>query len=81
VSLGREQFIDALNTIKAEVSGRSARRRQVANLVSAAQEWLTKFDSQEASAAADFAASKPTQFSAFVDALPDVVVDPNDPVP
>jgi len=81
MSLGRDQFIAALAAIKAGTAGRAARRRQVANLITAAQEWIGKFDTQEVSAPADFAASKPGQYSTFVDALPDVVVNPNDPPP
>ena len=58
-------------------------RRQVAGLVTAGQEWLAKFDAADNAAASDFAASKPAQFTTFVDALPDPVLaagDPTDPV-
>lgn len=53
---------------------RAQKRKYVAALVTAGQEWLAKFDAQENSAAADFAASKPGQFSTFVDALPEPTI-------
>lgn len=57
-------------------------RKYVAALVDAGNEWLSKFDRQEAEAAQAVADSKPSQFSSFRDALPDVALDPapTDPV-
>jgi hypothetical protein len=77
-------FLTALGTIRAAVTGRAARRRQVANLVNAGNEWLARFDAQEGAAATDFAASRPAQYATFIDALPDVTIataNPDDAVP
>jgi hypothetical protein len=79
MGIGRQQFIAALDAIKLAVSGRNARRRQVAALVTAGQEWLAKFDAQDNAAPADFAASRQSQFNTFVDALPDITIDAADP--
>lgn len=63
----------------ATTPNRAQKRRYVAALVTWGQEWLARFDAQENAAAADFAASKPGQFNAFVDALPETSPDPVDP--
>lgn len=66
----------------ANTPNRAQRRKYVAAVCDAANEWLSKFDRQEAAAAQAFAGSKPSQFSSFRDALPDVALDqaPTDPV-
>lgn len=85
MGIGRQQFINVdLPALKAGTANRTALRKQVAALVTAGQEWLAKFDAQQAAAPADFAASKAGQYSTFVDALPDVTVaaaDPTDQAP
>lgn len=58
---------------------RAQKRKYVAALVTWGQEWLARFDAQEAAAPVDFAASKPAQYSTFLDALPEVTPDPVDP--
>lgn len=80
MGIGRQSFFVALDTIKATVTGRAARRRQVAALVNAGQEWLARFDAQEAAAATDFAASRPAQYATFVGALPEVTINAADPL-
>jgi hypothetical protein len=65
---------------KATSPTRAQKRRYVAALVTAGQEWLAKHDAQENAAAADFAASKAAQFNAFVDALPEPALDAVDPL-
>lgn len=79
MSIGRDHFLTALAAIKTAVLGRAGRRKQVAALVTAGQEWLARFDAQDASAAQAFADSKPGQFSAFIEGLPDVTVSAADP--
>lgn len=85
MGIGRQHFIDtALPALKAGTANRKQLRKQVAGLVNAAQEWLSKFDAQDSAAPGDFAASKPGQYQTFVDALPGVTVgaaDPTDAVP
>jgi hypothetical protein len=83
MGLGRQAFIAALPGLRTGTANRTQLRRQVAGMVTAGQEWLAKFDAADNAAAADFAASKPAQFTTFVDALPEptlAVVDPTDPV-
>lgn len=50
---------------------RAQKRKYIAALVTRGQELLAKLDAQDASAAADFAATKQAQFNTFVDALPE----------
>lgn len=61
---------------------RAQKRKWWAAVADLANEWLAKFDRQEAEAAQAFADSKPSQFSSFREALPDVALDPapTDPV-
>lgn len=80
MGIGRQQFLTALDAIKLAATTRAVRRRQVAALVTAGQEWLAAHDAQDNTAAQAFANSKPAQFSTFVDALPEVVVDAADPL-
>lgn len=58
---------------------RAQARKYVAALADAANEWLAKRDAQDAAAAPGFAATKRAQFNSYVDALPDVTLDPVDP--
>lgn len=58
---------------------RAQRRKYVAAIVNAGNEWLAKFDAQENTAPADFAASKPSQYQTFTDALADPALNPVDP--
>lgn len=57
---------------------RAQRRRYVAALVDAGQEWLARRDAQDSATPTDFAASRPAQYATFVEALPEVTlgVDP-----
>lgn len=79
MGIGRQQFFAALAAIKANTTTRSQRRRQVAALVTAGQEWLALRDAQDAAAPADFAASKASQYATFLDALHEVTVSAADP--
>lgn len=79
MSLGRDQFLAALAAIKAGTTTRAQRRRQVAALVTAGQEWLARHDTQSNASAQAFADSKPAQYQTFLDALPAVTVDAADP--
>lgn len=58
---------------------RAQRRKYVASIVNAGQEWLSKFDAQENAASADFAATKTAQYQTFTDALADPALNPVDP--
>jgi hypothetical protein len=80
IATARNDFTAAFAAFKATTPTRAQRRRYVAALVTAGQEWLARFDAQENAAAADFAASKPGQFSTFVDALPEPALDAVDPL-
>ena len=53
---------------------RAQRRRYVAALVDAGQEWLSKRDAQDAATRSDFAASRPAQYATFVATLPEVTL-------
>jgi hypothetical protein len=79
LATARADFTAAFAAFKATTPTRAQKRRYVAALVTAGQEWLAKHDAQENAAAQDFAASKPGQFDAFVGALPEPVLDPVDP--
>lgn len=85
IKTARNDFSAALAAFKASTTtNRAQRRKYVAALVTAGQEWLARFDAQDNAAASDFAASKPGQFNAFLDALPEPVLDAapaTDPVP
>lgn len=63
----------------ANTPNRAQRRKYVAAVCDAANEWLAKFDAQDAAAAQGFAATKQAQFNNYEDALPDVTLDPVDP--
>lgn len=58
---------------------RAQMRKYVAAMADAGQEWLAKFDAQDAAAASDFAATKTAQFKTFTDALPEPAMAPVDP--
>lgn len=80
MSIGRDTFrLTTLPALRAATANRTQLRRQVAALVTAGQEWLARFDAQQNAAPADFAASRPGQFSTYLDSLPDVQVDAVDP--
>jgi hypothetical protein len=80
IATARADFASAFAAFKATTPTRAQRRRYVAALVTAGQEWLARFDAQENAAAQDFAASKPGQFSTFVDALPEPALYAVDPL-
>lgn len=63
----------------ATTPNRAQKRRYVAALVNWGNEWLAKFDAQDARSASDFAATKPAAFNTFTDALPESVLDVVDP--
>lgn len=58
---------------------RTQKRRYIAALVTWGQEWLARFDEQEAGAPVAFAESKAAQFNAFIHTLPEVAPDPVNP--
>lgn len=70
MGIGKQQGRAALDAIKAGTT-RAQRRAEVADAAQLLIDWLAKFDAQENTAAADFAATKATQFKNFTDALPD----------
>jgi hypothetical protein len=75
-------YVDWVNA-QSTPPNRRQRRKFVASLVNAGNEWLAKFDAQENAAPVSFAASRLAQFNTFVDALPPVTLEPapvNDPV-
>ena len=80
IATARNDFTSAFAAFKLTTPTRTQRRRYVAALVTAGQEWLARFDAQDNASAADFAASKAAQFNAFVDALPEPALDAVDPL-
>jgi hypothetical protein len=80
IATARNDFTAAFAAFKLTTPTRAQKRRYVAALVTAGQEWLAKHDAQENAAAADFAASKPGQFDAFVGSLPEPVLYAVDPL-
>ena len=80
IATARADFTAAFAAFKATSPTRVQRRRYVAALVTAGQEWLAKHDAQDNAAAQVFADSKPAQFSTFVDALPEPALDAVDPL-
>lgn len=79
---------DARNAFKAALAtwrtanpaaNRAQVRRYVAYITDAGHEWLAKRDAQDNAAPQAFADSKQGQFNSFLDALPDVELDPVDP--
>lgn len=74
MGIGRQQGRAALTAIRAATT-RAQAREQVADAISILNEWLSKRDTQDSAAFAGFAADRPTQFSNFVDALPEPTVD------
>jgi len=79
MSLGRDRFILDLAAIKAGTANRRAMRRQVANLVNAANEWLAKHDAQSNAAPQLFAEDRKAAFATFEAALPEVTISATDP--
>ncbi len=76
----RADFSAIFAAFKAATSPtRAQRRKYVAAIVDADNELLQKLDKQNTESAQAFADSKPSQYTAFVDALPDVTLDPVDP--
>lgn len=74
----RQWFRDALADFRALRTGNQRRaqiRADVAEMVTAAQDWLARQDAQEAGAQAAFAADRAAAFRTFVDALPPVEPD------
>lgn len=65
--------------VTATTPNRAQRRKYVAALVDAGNEWLAKFDAQDNAAPSDFAATKAAQFKTFTDALPEPALAPVDP--
>jgi len=71
----RQWFRDALTDFRNNRTGNQRRaqiRADVAELVTAAQDWLARTDAQENGAKDAFAADRAAQFKTFVDALPPV---------
>jgi hypothetical protein len=79
MGIGRQSAKDLIVAVKA-ATNRDQMRVQIGEAVNVLQEWLSKRDAQDTTATADFAATKAAQFKAHLDAIPDVVLDP-DPVP
>ena len=80
ITTARLDFSSALEVFKAStIPTRAQKRRYVAALVTAGQEWLNKHDAADAAAPAEFAATKAGQFKAFTDGIADPVLDPVDP--
>lgn len=76
----RQWFRDALTDFRTNRTGNQRRaqvRADVAELVTAAQDFLARHDAQENGAQAAFAEDRRAQFNAFVDALPPVEPDQN----
>lgn len=74
----RQHFRDALADFRATRTGAQKRaqvRTDVADLINAAQDWLSRNDAQENGAQAAFAADRAAAFRTFVDALPPVDPD------
>ncbi|MBL8924126.1 MAG: hypothetical protein JNJ54_35045 [Myxococcaceae bacterium] len=74
----RQWFRDALADFRTNRTGNQRRaqiRADVAELVTAANDWLARHDAQENGAQAAFAADRAAQFKTFVDALPPVDPD------
>lgn len=70
MTIGKQQGRAALDAIKAGTT-RAQRRAEVADAAQLLTDWLAKFDSQDNTAAAAFAATKTAQYKTFTDALPD----------
>lgn len=80
IATARNDFAAVFSAFKAATTpNRNQKRRYVAALVSAGQEWLSKHDAQDNAAQVDFAASRPAQYQTFVDALQEPTIDPVDP--
>ena len=78
MGIGRDQFRAAIQAFRAARTGngrRQAIRDDVAELIDAARRWQLQQDAQLATASESFAASRPAQFSTFVESLPDVDPD------
>lgn len=74
----RQWFRDALDDFRASRTGNQRRaqiRADVAELVTAAQDWLARHDAQENGAKDAFATDRAAAFRTFVDALPPVEPD------
>lgn len=74
----RQWFRDALTDFRTHRTGNQRRaqiRDDVATLVNAAQDWLSRNDAQGNGAQAAFAEDRAAQFRAFVDALPEPPAD------
>lgn len=74
MGIGRQSAMDLVTAVKAATT-REQMRAEIADAVTALNEWLNKRDTQDAAAAADFAAQQAAQFQLFQAALPDVVLD------
>lgn len=80
IKTARDDFSAALAAFRAATSpNRTQRRKYVAAIVDAGNEWLAKQDRQDADAPAGFAATRQGQFNTYVDGLPDVTLDAVDP--
>lgn len=80
IKTARDDFSAALAAFRAATSpNRNQRRKYVAALVDAGNEWLAKHDAQEGAAPAAFAATRQGQYNTFVDGLPDIALDAVDP--
>jgi len=74
IATARTAFRASLATFKLTNPTRAQLRRFVAATVDAGNEWLSKHDAQESAAPVAFAADRPAQYNAFVDALPEVTL-------
>lgn len=79
IKTARDDFDADVAAFKLSTPTRAQLRKYVAALVDAGNEWLSKRDAQDAAAPAGFAESRQAQFKSYVDALPDVSLDPIDP--
>jgi hypothetical protein len=78
MGIGRQTMRAGIATVKA-ATNRASLRAQIADMVNMGNELLAKIDLQDASAPVEFAASRLSQYNSFINALPEVNVDP-DPV-
>lgn len=79
IKTATDQFQADVAAFKATNPTRAQKRKYVAAIVNAGNEWLAKFDAQDNAAPADFAASKAGQFQTFTDGIADPVLAPVDP--
>lgn len=79
IKQARDQFDADLTAFKLTSPTRAQKRKYVAALVNAGNEWLAKFDADESAAPVAFAATRAGQFNTFVDGIADPTLAPVDP--